>query len=170
MFRQRADSTGQSSGLTKPEPGAAHIPEAWHPTAEVLLLQLESGDATLWSLALPDKKATPFGGVKSTLPIGAVVSPDGRWVAYSSNETGANRVYVQPFPRDRGTVPGVREGAGERPPRALVAGQQGADLQPSSGCLEAVKVTTQPTVALATRSTCRDRFKPALRKCDGRST
>ena len=26
------------------------------------------------------------------------LSPDGRWVAYNSNETGEHQVYVQPFP------------------------------------------------------------------------
>jgi eukaryotic-like serine/threonine-protein kinase len=33
----------------------------------------------------------------------AEVSPDGRWVAYGSNESGQFEVYVRPFPRiDRG--------------------------------------------------------------------
>ena len=27
-----------------------------------------------------------------------VFSPDGRWIAYASNETGRQEVYVQPFP------------------------------------------------------------------------
>ena len=29
---------------------------------------------------------------------GAVISPDGRWVAYLSNETGRNELYVRPYP------------------------------------------------------------------------
>lgn len=33
---------------------------------------------------------------------GAVFSPDGRWVAYSSNETGRSEVYIQGFPDHRG--------------------------------------------------------------------
>ena len=33
----------------------------------------------------------------------AALSPDGRWLAYNSNETGQYEVYVQPFPDvDRG--------------------------------------------------------------------
>ena len=54
----------------------------------------------MWTFSLQDKKATPFGGVQSSNPITAVFSPDGRWVAYSSNETGRPAVYVQPFPAD----------------------------------------------------------------------
>ena len=29
---------------------------------------------------------------------GAALSPDGRWLAYTSNETGRGEVYVRPFP------------------------------------------------------------------------
>ena len=32
----------------------------------------------------------------------ASLSPDGKWIAYSSNESGSYRVYVQPFPRGGG--------------------------------------------------------------------
>ena len=41
---------------------------------------------------------SPFGDVEPQ------ISPDGRWLAYASNETGRNEVYAQPFPpngRDR---------------------------------------------------------------------
>ena len=33
---------------------------------------------------------------------GAVFSPDGRWVAYQSDESGRNEVYIQGFPERRG--------------------------------------------------------------------
>ena len=52
----------------------------------------------MWTFSLQDKKATPFGSVQSSNPITPVFSPDGRWVAYGSNETGGNEIYVQPFP------------------------------------------------------------------------
>jgi Tol biopolymer transport system component len=32
----------------------------------------------------------------------AQVSPDGKWIAYASNETGANEIYVRPFPSGEG--------------------------------------------------------------------
>jgi serine/threonine-protein kinase len=48
--------------------------------------------------------------------LGPAVSPDGRWLAYSSNESGRREVYVRPFPETAnaryqvsvtgGTVPG----------------------------------------------------------------
>ena len=66
---------------------------------DTLLFSSTKGpDISLWTLTLPGRKAAPFGAVKSTTPNDAVFSPDGRWVAYSSNETGRTTIYVQPFP------------------------------------------------------------------------
>jgi hypothetical protein len=52
----------------------------------------------IWVLPLEDGKnprpfiATPFDEAYSKL------SPDGTWVAYQSNESGRDEVYVQPYP------------------------------------------------------------------------
>jgi Tol biopolymer transport system component len=114
IFWQRADGTGAAERLTRPEPGASHVPESWSRTGDRLLFGVTKGrviglaggersTAALWTLSLQDRKAIPFGEVRlsSTLPVpNAVFSPDGRWVAYSSNEMGAGppSVFVQPFP------------------------------------------------------------------------
>ena len=45
----------------------------------------------------------------------ARISPDGRWIAYDSNESGKNEIYVRPFPAvDSGRWP-VSKGGGEWP-------------------------------------------------------
>ena len=42
---------------------------------------------------------TPKAVVESPFPdVEPQLSPDGRWLAYASTETGRNEVYVQPFP------------------------------------------------------------------------
>ena len=51
----------------------------------------------MWSLSLPDGKATPVLQTEFTEG-GGQLSPDGRWLAYHSNESGRMEVYVQPFP------------------------------------------------------------------------
>jgi eukaryotic-like serine/threonine-protein kinase len=148
VFWQPADNTGQVERLTKPEPGVAHIPEAWNPKANVLLFSVsKSPEFALWSLTLPEKKATPFGGIKSTLPTGAVFSPDGRWVAYSSNDTGANRAYVQPFPAT-GAKYQVYAKETEGAHHVLWSGDsKELFYNPRPASLEVVSVTTQPTPA-----------------------
>jgi Tol biopolymer transport system component len=52
----------------------------------------------IWTLPLSgDRKPTPFLQTKFSEGQGRL-SPDSRWLAYVSNETGRNEVYVQPFP------------------------------------------------------------------------
>ena len=69
------------------------------PEVLVLFDQMKGQNVSLYSFLVRDKKAAPFGSVESQTSTGAVFSPDGRWVAYSSREAGRPAtVYVQPFP------------------------------------------------------------------------
>ena len=53
----------------------------------------------MWALPLAgDVKSRPILQGPSAKSGGAL-SPDGRWLAYQSNETGRDEVYVLPFPR-----------------------------------------------------------------------
>ena len=51
----------------------------------------------LFVFSLKDRKAQPFdtGEVGASSPS---FSPDGRWIAYTSNESGGTEVYVRPYP------------------------------------------------------------------------
>lgn len=54
-----------------------------------------------WILQLPEKTATPF--VESPFDkIHARVSPDDRWIAYSTNDSGMYQIVVQSFPDPNG--------------------------------------------------------------------
>jgi Tol biopolymer transport system component len=101
VFWQRADGTGAAERLTKPEQGTSHVPESWSPKGDRFLFSAtKDSKVSLWTFSLADRRAAPFDAVESSNVIGSVFSPDGRWVAYSSLETGqiSNVVYVQPFP------------------------------------------------------------------------
>ena len=101
IFWQRADGTGTTERLTKPEQGASHVPNAWSPDGKWFFFTVTKGsEVALWMFSVADKKAAPFGGVKSTQPLNAAISPDGRWVAYQSTETGISQLYAQPIPAD----------------------------------------------------------------------
>jgi Tol biopolymer transport system component len=90
--------------LLKLEPGMAAVPRDWSLDGQLLLFErttgaLQSSQHDIWAL--------PFGGDRKPFPYLATsftesqpaLSPNGRWVAYVSNETGsANQVFVQPFP------------------------------------------------------------------------
>jgi serine/threonine-protein kinase len=99
IFWQLADGSGPAERLTTPLDGTAHVPESWSPRGDSLLFSVEKGSgAELWVFARHERTAEPFGGVRSSMPIGAVFSPDGKWVAYSSDDRSRQTIYVQPFP------------------------------------------------------------------------
>ena len=68
--------------------------ECWSPDGRYLLYRI---DAKTWAL--------PLAGGKSAGPYPMEypsISPDSRWVAYTSNESGRGEVYVQSFPPTEG--------------------------------------------------------------------
>jgi eukaryotic-like serine/threonine-protein kinase len=82
----------------------------WSRDSKYLLVMKGS---ELWYLTSSDWRAKPFLQVKGTVR-NAQFSPDGKWVAYASNETGSWEVYVSPFPNADSKWQVSREG-GEEP-------------------------------------------------------
>jgi len=99
IFWQRADGTGGLERLTTPEEGVAHIPDAFSPDGETLsFTSVGKEESAVWMLALQEQEATVFAAEPSALLGQSVFSPDGRWIAYQSNETGTFEIIVQPLP------------------------------------------------------------------------
>ena len=67
----------------------------------------------LWLVTVPDLKRSLFLKAPSALRNGQF-SPDGKWVAYASNESGKWEIYVTAFPDARGQWQ-VSTGGGEQP-------------------------------------------------------
>jgi eukaryotic-like serine/threonine-protein kinase len=49
--------------------------------------------------------AAPFSGTSSHDERGGLISPDGRWIAYVSNESGRDEVYLRSYPGPGGKMP-----------------------------------------------------------------
>ena len=149
IFWQRADGTGAAERLTKPDQGTSHVPESWSQDGRRFLFEATKGsNISLWMFSLEDKKAMPFGAVQSGTPITAAFSPDGRWVAYHSDETGRDAIYIQPFPATgaKYQIPKNDPSQNDHHP---VWSSDGKELFyiPAQGALAAVSVTTQPSFA-----------------------
>ncbi len=88
--------------LTRADKGTFHVPESWALKGERFVLSVtRDTKTTLGTFSLKDRKATQFDAVESLTPTGAVFSPDGQWLAYSTRESiaqASNILYVQPFP------------------------------------------------------------------------
>jgi Tol biopolymer transport system component len=148
IFSQPADSAGTPERLTKPAPGESHVPESWSPRADTLLFSVTRGsDVSLATLSLRNRVVTPFGDVHSSTPPGAVFSPDGRWVAYSSTQQARTTIYVQPFPPTGAKYQLVPNGSDTpKHPRWSPDGRE-LIYNPRPTGNEAVGITTQPTFA-----------------------
>jgi serine/threonine protein kinase len=93
-----------SSGAGSEEPilisGGTKYGTDWSPNGRLLLyLALDpTSNFELWTVPLDgERKPTSFLSGPYGVSHGQF-SPDGRWVAYSSNETGKWEIYVAPFP------------------------------------------------------------------------
>ena len=55
----------------------------------------------VWTFSIADKKPAAFVAMPAA-EVTPAFSPDGRWIAYVSDESGRQEVYVQPFPASGG--------------------------------------------------------------------
>ena len=105
LYWQRADGTGDAQRLT--ESKHFQYPGSWHPSGRFLAFY-EQNPTTNWDLMILPMEGDDVSGWKPGKPFvflnspdaeqGPMFSPDGRWLAYSSRETGRSEVYVRPFP------------------------------------------------------------------------
>jgi hypothetical protein len=104
VFLQSADGSTPPERLTNEAAWQQETPSSFSPDGSLLLVNLVNyADTTSPGY---DIFVFPLGGERTLRPFlqtkfreqGARFSPDGRWVAYRSNESGRDEVYVRPFP------------------------------------------------------------------------
>ena len=90
--------------------GVQKYPTDWSKDGKYILY---TRGADFWFVTLPELKSSLFLKAPSVLRNGQF-SPDGKWVAYASNETGKWEIYVTSFPDAQGRWQ-VSSGGGEQP-------------------------------------------------------
>jgi serine/threonine-protein kinase len=104
IFRKRTDGSSEAERLLEPGIIPFASPLSWSPDGKVLLVhtlgQDTADDLHFLEVGVGDKvepfRVTPFSEFMPTF------SPDGRWIAYVSNETGRPEIYVSSYPPGRG--------------------------------------------------------------------
>jgi Tol biopolymer transport system component len=116
VFWQFADGSGGLERLTASE--NIHVPSSWSPDGQVLaffevnpttqrdIWVLRMGDPSRSSGQAPSASSGQAAQVPKSEPFlrtpfnetSPRFSPDGRWLAYYSNESGRFEIYVQPYP------------------------------------------------------------------------
>jgi serine/threonine protein kinase/Tol biopolymer transport system component len=125
LYWKRSDGTGETQRLTESKNSQGAW--SWHPSGkflafhendprtrdDVLILPMEGDEASGW------KPGKPIVFLNSTYDErDPMFSPDGRWLAYTSNETGRDEVYVRPFQHAGGKF-SVSTGGGTLPTWSL---------------------------------------------------
>ena len=137
LSRKRFDGTGEPEVL---DGEGQRFPGAFSPDGTSLVFEDRSStNIGLWTLDLDASKSSVLLDVEFTERSPAL-SPDGRWMAYASDETGQREVFVRPFPNvargkrqissDGGQWPLWNPAANElfyRGPRGLMAVEFEAD-------------------------------------------
>ena len=99
-----ADGSGAAERFATSEPPGTG-PASWSPDGEILLAtsRPSGGSRDIWTLRR-DGEARPFieSPYQDRFP---ALSPDGRWVAYHSDMSGEDEVYVTPFPGPGPRIP-----------------------------------------------------------------
>jgi serine/threonine-protein kinase len=102
VYWQSADGSGAPERLTT---GADwQFPVAWSPDGKALLYTDAGREIGLWTLPMEGDR-TPRLVVRGPLAGDAQLSPDGRWLAYTSVESGDTEVQVTAFPSGMGRWP-----------------------------------------------------------------
>jgi eukaryotic-like serine/threonine-protein kinase len=113
IFRQRADGSGELDQLVSSEND--QIPYSWSPDGRVLAYT-EVNPTTrsdIWLLSEADRQVKPI--LRSAFNEGQpAISPDGKWLAYVSDESGKSEVYVTSYPAIHGRNP-ISVDGGEEP-------------------------------------------------------
>jgi len=102
LYQKSANNAGTEERLV--ESDTTILPVSWSPDGNsigYLVVDPKTG-SDLWVLPLSgDRKPSPILHTPFFENHGQI-SPDGKWLAYDSNETARNEVYVQPFPSGAG--------------------------------------------------------------------
>ena len=114
LFWMAADGTGKPERLTS---GDLHYATGFSPDGTHVVFsqvtQTARGDVLTVSLEgdhrVQPLLQTPFDEQEGT------ISPDGRWIAYESDSSGAPEIYVRPFPAVAGGQSQVSTAGGRRP-------------------------------------------------------
>ncbi|MDA2929998.1 hypothetical protein MYX84_08650, partial [Acidobacteria bacterium AH-259-O06] len=142
LFWKAADGTGQADRLTTSPNRQA--PFSFSPDGKRLVFH-ERNPETSRDIGVLSMEGEPTSTplLQTQFDEGRpVISPDGRWMAYDSNESGWTEVFVRPFPKVEQAKWKISRDGGQSP----VWGPRGRELFYRSGeTMMVVRIKTQPT-------------------------
>ena len=112
LHRKAADGTGEAEVVATFPKGVGRVrPYSWSRDGTTLVVEVDSDIGVVPTSGKGQWKPLIHTSAYEGQP---AVSPDGRWVAYLSSESGSGEVYLQRFP-DLGDRRAISTGSGHRP-------------------------------------------------------
>jgi Tol biopolymer transport system component len=108
IYQMPADGSGKAEVLLEPSDSREAFANDWSHDGRFLLYTQISPKTgrDLWVLPMSGSERKPFAFVNTSFDEqNGQFSPDVRWIAYQSNESGRFEVYIQPFPGPGAKVP-----------------------------------------------------------------
>lgn len=97
IFMQRSDGSGEAELVVKP----GRAPEQWRPGDQGFTFITHRGGANnydLWAYSPEKKEVEPLVVINESAQLSSSLSPDRKWLAYMSSESGEWQIYLQPYP------------------------------------------------------------------------
>jgi Tol biopolymer transport system component len=94
IYMQVADGSG---GLERMTTGGTSVPFSWSPDGQQLAFVTAGATTEVDVLRISDHKVQASFATQ-VFRDAPQISPDGRWLAYASDESGRREVYVAPYP------------------------------------------------------------------------
>ncbi|MBI4468216.1 MAG: serine/threonine-protein kinase [Acidobacteria bacterium] len=109
LYRKASNGTGSEELLLESDIGK--FPDSWSPDGRFLLYHVADDKTISWDLWIlplseegeskiyPSRRKEPYPFLQTEFrELHGQFSPDGRWIAYQSNESGTGEIYVASFP------------------------------------------------------------------------
>ncbi|GMR21992.1 MAG: hypothetical protein BMS9Abin37_0315 [Acidobacteriota bacterium] len=99
LFRKSADGVGDATRFAASE--YTQLPESWSPDGSVLVFSESTGAPTgrdIWVLSVGSSGTPKLFLQTQANEWWAAFSPDSRWIAYVSDESGQDEIYLRRYP------------------------------------------------------------------------
>jgi serine/threonine-protein kinase len=116
LYSKPADGSAPEKRLTEGTNQLHLLPKSWADDGKTLIITQAVDPNTFFDIGiLPYEAAStpqPLINTRSN-EFHPVISPSGRWLAYSSDESGRAEIYIKPYPGPAGAIPVTTDGGRE---------------------------------------------------------
>jgi Tol biopolymer transport system component len=114
LYSRPADDSAPERRLTEQSNQLHLVPMSWADDGKTLIITTVDPNINFDIAKLPEGADTPQPIINTRFnEFHPAISPSGRWMAYSSDESGRADIYIKPYPGPGGAIPVTTDGGRE---------------------------------------------------------